>query len=143
MLHAVDFEQLQIENKDCQERLEEKLSHLIDVKTINGRFGVVLNSNKKKLQELMDRLSELQANTVVKEKMIKELKAEEEKVNSEVKTAVNAVKKIVSLMKSYTVSDVMDYILKKAELYDLKKDMKVSIFHKDEKSNRRVMLKRV
>ncbi|KAK6623757.1 hypothetical protein RUM43_009610 [Polyplax serrata] len=125
ILHAVDFEQLQIENRECQERLEEKVDHLVEVKTLNGKYGNLLNTNKKKLQEQVNRLAELQENAVVKEQMIKSLKGDEERVNSEVTAAENSVTKIMALMKSFTVPDVMQYINTKAQLNCLKKEIKV------------------
>lgn len=122
----MDFEQLQIENRECQERLEEKVDHLVEVKTLNGKYGNLLNTNKKKLQEQVNRLAELQENAVVKEQMIKSLKGDEERVNSEVTAAENSVTKIVALMKSFTVPDVMQYINTKAQLNCLKKEIKVN-----------------
>lgn len=131
-MHAVDFEQLQIENRECQNRLEEMTSHLLQVKTINVKFSILLNTNKKKLQEQMNRLAELQENAVIKEQVIKGLRADEERVNLEVQGAENSVTKILNLMKTYTVPDLMDYIHKKAQLNNLKKEIKVGwrvIFH--------------
>lgn len=125
VLHAVDFEQLKIENQECQERLDEKIGHLVNVKRINGRCGTILNFSKKKLQEQMNRLSQLHHNVQVKEGMIKDLLMDEEKINHEVEVALKNVNKITDLMKSYTVPGVIEYIHKKAELHSLKKNVKV------------------
>lgn len=125
VLHAVDFEQLKIENQECQERLDEKIGHLVNVKRINGRCGTILNFSKKKLQEQMNRLSQLHHNVEVKEGMIKDLLIDEEKINHEVEVALKNVNKITDLMKSYTVPGVIEYIHKKAELHSLKKNVKV------------------
>lgn len=35
-LHAVDFEQLEIENKHLRETIEQKNNHLLDLKRMNG-----------------------------------------------------------------------------------------------------------
>ncbi|KAL0273940.1 UNVERIFIED_CONTAM: hypothetical protein PYX00_006497 [Menopon gallinae] len=124
VLHAVDFEQLKIENRECQDKLDEKITHLLEMKKIHGRCGTVLNFSIKKLQEQVARLNSLQKSIEVKQKLIDQLQQDEDKVNKEVNTAQRHIAKIKGLMSSYSVPDAFDYIVLKAELYEYTKDIK-------------------
>ena len=125
VIHAVDFEQLKIENQECQERLDEKVSYLVNVKRIHGKCGTILNFSKKKLQEQLNRLTQLHKNVQMKEEMVRHLLQEEEIISREVEVALKNVNRITDLMKSYTVPGVIEYIQKKADLHSLKKNIKV------------------
>lgn len=76
--------------------------------------------------EQVNQLSKLHDNVEIKEKMIKQLLQDEVKVNHEVEMANRDVDQITDLMKSFTVPDVIEYINQKAQLHDMKKNVKVS-----------------
>lgn len=97
------------------------------MKKVQGRCGTVLNFSLKKLQEQINRLTSLQKNIEVKQKMIDQLKNDENKVNEEVSAARKRVAKIKRLMSTYSVPDAFEYIMQKAEVYDYVKEMKVGM----------------
>ena len=49
VLHVIDFDQLQIENKQYQTKIEERNSELLKLKKSAGKTAQILNYHKKRL----------------------------------------------------------------------------------------------
>jgi DNA repair exonuclease SbcCD ATPase subunit len=81
-LHYIDFHQLQIENKQYVAKIEERNDELLKLKQTTGSTVQVLNSLKKKLQELMEESTwlqnEIQSRTELNEKILEEMSQIEE-----------------------------------------------------------------
>jgi uncharacterized coiled-coil DUF342 family protein len=119
--HAIDFDQLKIENHQFNERIEQKNAELVELKGTTTRTVQTLNS-------LTDKLNAL---TVEQSQLRKELRSRKEyvdKINSDIeqahKEAAAAQKKNTALKiqhESVKVPKVEDYIAQKAEMFELQK----------------------
>lgn len=124
-VHAVDFDQLEIENKHFAEKIELKNIQLIELKRMNGGASLVLTNNKKDLRRLQDEYNGLKAAAAEKEIMIEETGAQCEKIEEEVETAKAKYNDFKKLTISYKVPDVMEYVYIKRQLNDLQNQLKV------------------
>ncbi|XP_076634702.1 cilia- and flagella-associated protein 263 [Colletes latitarsis] len=79
-LHAVDFEQLNIQNKDYARMIEEKNRYVFEMKKIAGHYHLKLTQHKQKLSNLMLSLNEVKKEIALKQQQIEELKIEREEV---------------------------------------------------------------
>ncbi|XP_069704876.1 cilia- and flagella-associated protein 263 [Periplaneta americana] len=135
-LHPIDFEQLKIENKQLQECIEHKNRHLVELKKMagnqitfssTGSCNLQLANQKKKMLEQMSDLSELQEEMANKNKQMRAMAREADTVEMEMNKAAACLDNVRTLMDNYsnTVPDVMDYVHKKAELYEMRRALKV------------------
>lgn len=125
MLHAVDFEQLQIKNQHALKKIEEKNVHLLELKRINGRANLMLTTQKQFLQDQMNELANLKAKITATEKKTSILDEESERAEAEVEKAQAKYEEVKELSTNYAVPDVLNYIKKKANLYDRQKSTKI------------------
>lgn len=126
-VHAVDFDQLEIENKHFIERIEQKNIHLVELKKMNGGANLILSTHKKYLQKQQEDCNNLKAEIDEKNNQIeatdKECIAAEEELQAEMEKFENCRK----LKNQYTVPDVMEYVRLKGKLHELKKNIKIWI----------------
>ena len=83
VLHAIDFDQLQIENKQYLQKIEERNQELIKLKMTAGRTLQILNQHKKKLAQMSVESSRLAAEINTRQELLKKLEVEEIKVQQE------------------------------------------------------------
>lgn len=124
-VHAVDFDQLEIENKHFAEKIELKNIQLIDLKKMSGGASLVLTNNKKELRELQDTYNALKAGAAEKQKMIEETEEECDQIREEMLLARSKYNIFKKLKASYQVPDVMEYVNIKRQLNDLRNQIKV------------------
>ncbi|CAG9822050.1 unnamed protein product [Phaedon cochleariae] len=124
-VHAVDFDQLQIENKHFLEKIDQKQTHLIELKRMNGGANLVLSKHKKYLQKQQEDYNKLKDSVSQQEKEIEDLEKEYEKVELELDRAKDKFEYYKNLKGTYKVPDVMEYVNLKNELSELKKSIKI------------------
>ncbi|KAG5867069.1 hypothetical protein JTB14_032281 [Gonioctena quinquepunctata] len=124
-VHAVDFDQLEIENKHFLEKIEQKHLHLIEMKRMNGGANLVLSKHKKYLQVQQEDYNKLKDAVGEKEKEIDVLEKEYDEVGDELEKAQERYEYYRDMRSTYRVPDVMEYVNLKNELYGLNKNIKV------------------
>lgn len=124
-VHAVDFDQLEIENKHFITKIDQKNTHLLELKKMNGGANLVLSKHKKYLHGQQQECNNLKAKMGEHEKQKDEIERECQAVEEEGEKAEERLGFIKNLKNSYTVPDVMDYIKIKRELIDVRKGVKV------------------
>lgn len=123
-VHEVDFEKLMIENKNFQISIEQKNGHLLELKRINGRAGLMLTTHKKILQKQDENLRNVKKTIKTTQKRILELQEEKEITEEELAVEKEKLKQLKKTAQLYQVPDVMEYIKKKAELDELNKNLR-------------------
>lgn len=124
-VHAVDFDQLEIENKHFLQKIEQKNLHSIELKKMNGGANLVLSRNKKYLQKQMKEHNDLKDKLAEHQKLIEDIEKECEIVEKEAGRATERLEYIKKLNNSYTVPEVMEYINIKTELNEYRNEVKV------------------
>ncbi|GJQ80586.1 hypothetical protein Trydic_g19990 [Trypoxylus dichotomus] len=123
-IHEVDFVKLKIENKNFQINIEQKNSHLLELKRINGNANLMLTNHKKILQKQDEALRNLKKTVKATQKRIVELEEENVHTANELAVEKEKFKQLKKRVQLYQVPDVMAYIRKKAELDELNKTLK-------------------
>ncbi|KAK9717779.1 protein of unknown function (DUF4201) [Popillia japonica] len=123
-VHEVDFEKLKIENKNFQLSIEQKNSHLLELKRINGNANLMLTNHKKILQKQDEALRNLKKTVKATQKRIIELEEENNQTENELTFEKAKFKQLKKKARLYRVPDVMELIRKKAELDELNKTLK-------------------
>jgi hypothetical protein len=130
VLHAIDFDQLQIENKQYLQKIEERNQELLKLKMTSGNtmqilsFYKVVRNNQKQLQTVTQQFEKVEMEIAQRKELLYKLKVEEQSVLEEKAKAEKRKKWIVHQMDSYRVPKVMDYVLIKASQHDLQKKLK-------------------
>jgi hypothetical protein len=130
VLHAIDFDQLQIENKQYMQKIEERNAELLKLKMTAGNTMQTLNFHKvwlidqKKLQNLTQEFQKLQIEIAQRKELLSKLKVEEEVVLEEKGKAQKLNTWLLTQMEEFKVPDVMDYVLVKASQHELQKKLK-------------------
>ncbi|KAJ3043949.1 hypothetical protein HK097_001616, partial [Rhizophlyctis rosea] len=109
VLHAIDFDQLQIENKQYLSKIEERNGELLKLKMISGNTVQVLNYYKKKLQTLTTQSQHLRTEIALRREQLQKLTMESEVVAGESVKAEQLHERLVGQMEEYRVPSVMDY----------------------------------
>ncbi|TPX43797.1 hypothetical protein SeMB42_g04582 [Synchytrium endobioticum] len=121
VLHAIDFDQLQIENKQYLVRIEERNTELVALKSAAGTTQHLLNTHKDALMSTMKDSERLVAEIENKREMLTKLIEEEAKVNADIKKIMKTNGQFQDLVESYRVPQVMDYVHTKALQLDLER----------------------
>lgn len=124
-VHAVDFDQLEIENKHFMEKIEQKNLHLLELKKMNGGANLVLSKHKKYLQKQLQDYTKLKKTVAAQEKLTEEVEKECDIVEGELIKAQEKYDYFKEIKDSYRVPDTMEYINLKSELNEYKKNIKV------------------
>jgi len=124
-LHEVDFNQLKIENKQYLDKIDEKNIELIVLKRQVGKATQSLNRYKDDLQKQLKDLIDIQQR-IDKQKNLY-IHAENEMVdaNYEQLRAAKVHYHLAEQTENYQVPEVLDYVKKKALLYNLERDCEV------------------
>lgn len=130
-LHAVDFEQLEIENKHLKEAIEQKNGHLLELKRMNGSLSqsymycfywplpvyvvgtanFVLNNHKQYLNRQVQELNKIKKEIEKTDQKIVAMDDESDLVEKCAKQAHQKSQEIDKLMKSYTVLFFFSFLL--------------------------------
>ncbi|KAJ3290327.1 hypothetical protein HK104_006846, partial [Borealophlyctis nickersoniae] len=124
VLHAIDFDQLQIENKQYLAKIEERNAELLKLKMTAGNTVQILNFYKKKLQNLTQESEKLRFEINQREELLAKLTAEAKIVAVEHEKAESLNTKIRSQMEEFRVPHVMDYVSVKAQQNELQRKLK-------------------
>lgn len=127
VLHEVDFEQLDIENKQYLEKMDEKNEELLDLKQRATNTTVFLNGKKTQMQELNDRNQTTSQEIKIRTENLRRLKGEMEQVKEEVGDAAAQLQKLKAKMDDYEVPPPADYISQKSNLDELRQITKTWI----------------
>ncbi|KAI9098908.1 hypothetical protein DFS34DRAFT_649606 [Phlyctochytrium arcticum] len=124
VLHAIDFDQLQIENKQYLVKIEERNSELLKLKMTAGNTQQVLNLHKRKLQTLTQESNLLDQEIALRKELLTRLDIEADLVEKEQAQALSVNLAIREQIDEFRVPDVMDYVSIKAQQEDLKHKLK-------------------
>jgi len=124
VLHAIDFDQLQIENKQYLAKIDERNSELIKLKMTAGRTIQILNKYKNNLQQSSQEYEKLKSEISQRKDIYTKLLAEENKVTNEKIKAEKTNTSFKKKIDEYRVPEVMEYIDLKIEQNELQKKLK-------------------
>eukprot|EP00128_Syssomonas_multiformis_P005595 Colp12_sorted_trinity150504_noHs@32499 len=124
VLHAIDFDQLKIENKQYLEKIDERNKELLKLKLTAGNTLLVLNTYKKKLNNLTMESEKLKGEIAQRQEMLAKLSAETSMVTSERDKAGATNSTLKHQLEDYKVPAVLEYVHEKAEQYELVKKVR-------------------
>lgn len=124
VLHAIDFDQLQIENKQFIAKIEERNAEVLSLKRIAARTVQYLNDYKIALGKESARGKLLKSEIVQRKDIFAKLSVEERQVSQEQNVAKGELDTMKSLMEQIKVPDVIDYVSLKAKQIELSKQTK-------------------
>ncbi|KAG8346263.1 putative protein of unknown function (DUF4201) [Trypanosoma vivax] len=119
--HAVDFEQLRIENQQFIERIDRKNLELVELKGTSTRTVQTLNSLMDTLNSLTAEQSRLKKDFKSRCEYLARLKREMESVTQEANIAERKNAIIKAQHESVRVPKIENYMAQKAEEYELQK----------------------
>ncbi len=123
-LHAIDFHQLEIENKQFLEKIEDRNDELLALKVTTGNTVQVLNGLKKKLATLTAETDWLKREIAHRDAALIKLNDEVQRVFEDREQAAKANQQLLRRQKEYEMQPVINYIDNKAEYHELKKAIK-------------------
>eukprot|EP00164_Ancoracysta_twista_P003733 GFYU01005006.1.p1 GENE.GFYU01005006.1~~GFYU01005006.1.p1 ORF type:complete len:400 (-),score=158.62 GFYU01005006.1:213-1379(-) len=125
VLHVIDFDQLKIENQQYLEKIEERNNELLRLKLTTGNTVQVLNNLKKKLNNLTSESDWLKKEIGQREEVLEKIVDEISQVNGEMEAEEKTNKRLKRNKEEFAnAPQVMDYISRKAEIYELQHDIK-------------------
>ncbi|XP_076285301.1 cilia- and flagella-associated protein 263-like isoform X2 [Lasioglossum baleicum] len=124
-LRAVDFEQLNIQNKDYVRMIEEKTIYMLDMKKIAGHYHLKLTQHKQKLSDLLRSLNALKKETSEKDKQIRELHVEHAHVENDVAKVETELNNLVGYVDSHSVPEILEFVMLQKEVQSLQKKYKL------------------
>ncbi|XP_015596618.1 coiled-coil domain-containing protein 113 [Cephus cinctus] len=123
-LHAIDFEQLAIQNQDYVKKIEEKNRYLLEMKKITGRYSLELTNRKQKLKDQFFTVTQIRRGISQKQNQIEKLESLQKTTEHEVNEASKQLAVIIQLIDEYTAPDVLEFVKIQAELREMKKTYK-------------------
>lgn len=125
VLHYIDFHQLQIENKQFQQRIEERNEELLRLKMTTGRTFQSLNSHKAHLHEVTEAEERLEKEIASQTETLARIRGENVTIANEIQ-AERRARKRMSNMQAETggAPQVLDYVNQKREYYDLQEELR-------------------
>ncbi|TPX74457.1 hypothetical protein CcCBS67573_g04278 [Chytriomyces confervae] len=124
VLHAIDFDQLQIENKQYLAKIEDRNAELLKLKMTAGNTVQILNFYKKKLQSLTAESQKLRNEIDQRTELLTKLNSESKLVSLEAQKAADVNNRLKLKMEEFKVPQVMKYVYIKAEQHELIKKVK-------------------
>jgi hypothetical protein len=113
VLHAIDFDQLKIENHQYMAKIEERNGELLKLKMAAGNIVQVLNVYKKKLSKLETEAVHLRTELSDRKQLLEKLKIEAKIVKKDIDKAYRIHKNLVVAGKEFQVPNVMEYVMLK------------------------------
>lgn len=124
VLHAIDFDQLQIENKQYLDKIEERNQDLLRLKFTAGNTLQVLNNYKRRLNMVTLESDRLQAEISQRDDMLARIVVEAALVEEDRAKALVSNKKLRKQLEDFVVPEVLDYVSEKADQQHLTKTVK-------------------
>lgn len=124
-VHAVDFDQLEIENKHFIDKIDQKNVHLLELKKMNGGANLILSTHKKFLQKQQEDSNKLKEEIENKNKQMAIIEEECNRAEEELSAEIERYENCKNLKNKYTVPEVMEYVRLKNKLHDLRKNIKI------------------
>ncbi|KAI9189493.1 hypothetical protein H9P43_000926 [Blastocladiella emersonii ATCC 22665] len=115
VLHAIDFDQLKIENHQYLAKIEERNAELLKLKMVAGNIVQVMNVFKRRLGGLEEESAKLRAELGLRRELLERLRVESEAVRKETNKALKVCKTLVTTGREFSVPSVMEYVMLKAE----------------------------
>lgn len=124
-LHEVDFNQLKIENKQYLDKIDEKNIELILLKRQVGRVTQSLNRRKDELQRELKTLIDIEQRIDKQQSTYEHAEQEMFSANHDQVKVAKLHHHLAEQTENYQVPEVLDYVKKKALLYNLERDCEV------------------
>ena len=124
-LHEVDFNQLKIENKQYLDKIDEKNIELILLKRQVGRVTQSLNRRKDELQRDLKTLIDIEQRIDKQQSIFEHAEQEMFSANHDQVRVAKLHHHLAEQTENYQVPEVLDYVKKKALLYNLERDCEV------------------
>lgn len=124
-LHEVDFNQLQIENKQYLDKIDEKNVELILLKRQVGKATQSLNRYKDELHKQIKDLVDIEQRISKQSNLHSHAEQEMEEATFEQSRAAKVHNHLAEQTENFEVPEVLDYVKKKALLYNLQRDCEV------------------
>ncbi|KAJ9579640.1 hypothetical protein L9F63_004719, partial [Diploptera punctata] len=124
-LTYIDFEKMQIDNRQLVEKTSQKNKHVLQLKKMAGQCNLLVTVQKKKMQEQMTEFAELQQELTDLENSSKDFDAEADTVEAEAAHAEDKFTALKDYITNYTAPEVLDYIKQIVEVNELQQAVKV------------------
>jgi|UniRef100_A0A7S4LA27 chromosome segregation ATPase len=121
VLHAIDFDQLKIENQQFLERIEQKNKELVKLKLTTGNTVQTMNALTEKLNKFSTEQTWLKKEIKQREEHLQKLMEDISLVQQEKEAAEKKNTQLRLQHEAVKVPKVEDYIQQKAEMYELEK----------------------
>lgn len=121
VLHAIDFDQLKIENQQFLERIEQKNKELVKLKLTTGNTVQTMNALTEKLNKFSTEQTWLKKEIKQREEHLQKLKEDIRLVQQEKEGAEKKNMGLRLQHEAVKVPKVEDYIQQKAEMFELEK----------------------
>lgn len=115
VLHAIDFDQLRIENQQYMEKIKERTKESVKLKQTAGKTVQVLNSLKGKLTALTSQSAALELQTAEKEQQLASIKDEIRRVQEEKTSAERINRASRKKQTEVKMPQVMDYVHRRVD----------------------------
>ncbi|KAI9140128.1 hypothetical protein BKA69DRAFT_1029830 [Paraphysoderma sedebokerense] len=124
VLHAIDFDQLKIENQQYLAQIEERNKELLTLKLTAGNVAQILNQHRSKMSILNAESENLRREIKARKELLSKLELESISVANDTKSlkSVNTVLK--KMNEEWKVPNVMDYVGLKAKQQELMEQAK-------------------
>lgn len=126
VLHAIDFDQLKIENQQYLEKIEDRNNELLRLKLTTGNTIQVLNEIKHKLGVLNEESVFLKSETAHRREALAKINEEIKRVEAERERALRAERKAkreVPMHETSKMPQVLEYVQQKSEEFELQKQI--------------------
>jgi chromosome segregation ATPase len=123
VLHAIDFDQLKIENQQYLGKIEERNRELLQLKLTTGHIVQTLNACKKKLDKLIIESATLKKMIGEKQALSKTVHEEIETIDGEKAKAKKANASLQKQIEESGMPEVLEYVNQKATSSQLKKEL--------------------
>eukprot|EP00668_Euglena_longa_P001815 GGOE01002131.1.p1 GENE.GGOE01002131.1~~GGOE01002131.1.p1 ORF type:complete len:413 (+),score=204.19 GGOE01002131.1:101-1339(+) len=121
VLHAIDFDQLKIENQQFLERIEQKNKELVKLKLTTGKTVQTMNALTEKLNKFTAEQAWLRKEIKQRDEHLQKLQEDMHQVDHERDMAEKKNTQLRLQHEAVKVPKVEDYIQQKAEMYELEK----------------------
>ncbi len=110
VLHAIDYDQLQIENSQYLVKIEEKNAELSSLKFKTAKILQRLNSYKKKLEAVLKEVDTYTREITQRKDLIGKLVSEGDRVSNERKKEIQNFSTLKQQIEDFKIPEVMEYV---------------------------------
>ncbi|KAM9289542.1 cilia- and flagella-associated protein 263 [Morus bassanus] len=120
----VRLQQLQIRNAQYQEKIDEKIQELLQLKLTSGKTIQVLNFYRRKLQDAMETSMSLMKDISQRKELLEKIEREAALVEKQRAEAESMNRQLRKQLSDYSVPPVLSYVQKKMAVTDLENRLK-------------------